>query len=595
MPASTATVSPRGRGRQLSASSCGHPRRTGRGVDQAQVDRRRQPPRPSGRGGTGDDLVGDQLLGGVAAGGLVEPRRVGPPQPEVLEVAPPDGRRHRHPDLLAGRHGHADRPAVDAGAEGVPRLDDEPQRLEPRPVAGERHDDRLERPRLDHDVRRAGVVEHQRDAVGVRVGEVGQDEVVGLVDDVLALAQRGVAVRGDRLERHGGGRVGVGPRGQHHVRLRPGGVRVVEARDHLVQQRPALRQRHRVGDALPVGVGRPDGEVQPPRGLRVQLGGLGRARRAGRTRSPRPVTPAAVRCEPRVATAAPPSSAGCGRRASAGAPAPSAGRAGAPSRRPAAGAPSRPVPRPPRGPRRGPGAGAGPATARCRAARRRSRRRPGRSSAAAGVVASARRRAPSAMRLATNPSTASSPVRSQSGSAARLARGRVRRGAGGASSRPGAHPSRSPPAAPAGSVARTWSRTALSSPAASRRRIRLGSSRSRCSRAAASASGLGGSPGPGSAGWTTVPPARSTPEQPERVRHAPAQPRQRRRPDPGADVDAGGGLVVGLGDHLLGSRPGRGRWSARVGERTGSTRPSRRRPRGGSRGWRPSRVPGSAR
>ena len=87
---------------------------------------------------------------------------------------------------------------------------------------------------------------------------------------------------GDRLEGDGGGRVGVRARGEDHVRLGPGGVGVVQTRDHLVQQRPALRERDGVGDALLVGVRRPDRQVQPAGGLRVELGGLRRDDVAGR-------------------------------------------------------------------------------------------------------------------------------------------------------------------------------------------------------------------------------------------------------------------------------------------------------------------------
>ena len=485
---------------------------------------------------------------------------------------------------------------VDAGAEGVPGLDDEPQRFEPGPVAGERDDDRLERPRLDHDVRRAGVVEHQRDSGCVRVGEVGQDEVVGLVDDVLALAERGVAVGGDRLERHGGRGVGVGARGEDHVRLGPGGVRVVEARDHLVQQGPALRQRERVGDALPFGVGRADGEVEPPGGLGVELGGLRRARRAGRTRSRRPATRAAGRCGPRVARAAPPSSAGCGPPASAGAPAPSAGRAVGRSptcgrrghrrdRRPAAAARSSAltwscgrtrhcsVPRSTAafaaatrsklaaaGSSRPRGGGRPRRCGRRRTRPRRPRRsgaspaeRPARSRASPQVTrADRRRRGPAPTRRATPPRAPRAGVP--------RGPGRVRR-RGGRGVAAGVRAVRAARGAPAPRRApRGWAAGRVRGRPAGRRCCRPGR------HLAAGTS-------------TTSPTAAGAGTPAARGCGCGRRWRARRR--------ARGPRAP--------HRRGRGRWSDPVVERTGSTRPSRRRPRAGSRGWRPSRVRGSAR
>ncbi len=575
---------PAGQGEQLR-----HYGRARCGVDEAQVDRRGEPPRPPGSGRPGDDLGGDQLLGRVAAGRLVETRRVCPPQPEVLEVRAPHRRRHGDPDLLTRRHRDPDRAAVDAGAEGVAGLDDQPQRLEPWPVARERHDHRLERLRLRHGVRGAGVVEDQSDPVGVRVGEVGQDEVVGLVDDVLPLAQRGVAVRGDRLEGDGGGGVRVGARGQHHVRLRPGGVGVVEARDDLVQQGPALGQRQGVGDALLVGVGGPDRQVEAPGGLRVELrrlrrhdvpGGLahrvrglrrkpaadhearellaGRQQVAGDERRRRHRRPAQVRA-----------GGGHGDRAVGRTVSARAGRGGE-----VLGAALELRPHPPvlggaqddgvgaadpvegRGGRSG---GVGPAPD---ALVDPSRHEPVHRVIAGAQPLRKRGRRPACRAVpAGRPPRVRTPSRRAPGRRVRPAASRgPRRGRRrGSQRRPGGHTT--------GSVVRSGRGRWRPLPGSVASRVPGPPAGGRCCRPGRRRAAGRSTPSPTGAGAGT-PGVRAC----GRGRPSPARRRARARPAP--------------------SRPGRGRWSARDAAPTGSTRPSRRRPRAGSRGWCPSRARG---
>ena len=136
----------------------------------------------------------------------------------------------------------------DLGAEDVAALDDDAQRLQRRPRPRVRHRDRLQRTRLGQRVRRAGLVEHERDADGIRVGEVRQSQCVGVVHDVLTLADRPAAVGRDLRQRRAMLRAGVrtGPVDEGDPVLQVRRARIGEAGHELVEQRAALGQRHRV-------------------------------------------------------------------------------------------------------------------------------------------------------------------------------------------------------------------------------------------------------------------------------------------------------------------------------------------------------------
>ena len=319
---------------------------------------------------------------------------------------------------------------------------------------------------------------------------------------------------------------------------------------------PALRQRDGVGDALLVGVGGPDRQVEPAGRLRVELRGLGRDTcRDSLTASG---DSAAGRCGRPAARAARPSSAGCGRRASAGAPAPSAGTAAArsPSVGPTGG-PSQPGP----------------------AAAARSSGRPwswGRTRHVLGAAqhrgvggshAVERRRGgggavgatphPLGDAAATNPSTASSPVCSHSGSGT----------ASGLGARLAPPPGRRPPRQPVVRRFRRERREDLVAHGGEKSRgvtsrirptepvevLPRGGERLRARRLAGSGVGRLDDGGPGEVHA----------EQAERVGHAPAEPGQRPGRDPGADPDPPVAVVVAARRrrHLVPSRPGRGRWS----------------------------------
>ena len=178
--------------------------------------------------------------------------------------------------------------------------------------------DRLQRARLGQRVRRARLVEHQRDADGVRVGQVRQPQCVGVVHDVLALADRPAAVGRDLRQRRAMRRAGVRTRpvdeGDPGLLVR--GARIGEAGHELVEQRAALGQRHRVEPPDLGGVAGADRGVELSGRLGLELRGLRRGDVPFGVDGCRGPGHRGCRCARPGGPAAPPCRAPAGRRAS---------------------------------------------------------------------------------------------------------------------------------------------------------------------------------------------------------------------------------------------------------------------------------------
>ena len=127
-------------------------------------------------------------------------------------------------------------------------------------------------------MRRARLVEDQRDTLGVRVWQIRQPQCFGVVDDVLALADRPAAIGRDLRQRRPVLRASVRSWSvdEGDPVLLPGRARIGGAGSKLVEQRATLRQGDGVETLDLGGVPGADGLVEAAGGLRLQLRRLGR-------------------------------------------------------------------------------------------------------------------------------------------------------------------------------------------------------------------------------------------------------------------------------------------------------------------------------
>ena len=233
------------------------------GVHQPQVLVGGQPPQPAVAGGTREGSP-------VRLGHIRVVHRMESPQRHLLQVFGVQRGGERHRDLLAGRQADVNDVAHLAGVQPWRVVHHQPKRLQLGPLAGELHHDGLQHPRIGEAVIGAGFVEHQRDTVGERIGQIRQHQVVDVVDDVLALGRLHLRIL-NLLERLQAGGVRRGQ--QRDARLRNGSGRRVQILNPGVEQVAPLLERGRVGaDA----VADAHQGVEPAVLLGLELAALGR-------------------------------------------------------------------------------------------------------------------------------------------------------------------------------------------------------------------------------------------------------------------------------------------------------------------------------